>query len=141
VRTNISCNLGRCRNIRIESFDHLVRKQRDELAPSDVDCHVTLPWGPFPCHAMGGRYHALIVRSAYYVTSSGERCVGAASDHYPPLAARKDGIGFFEQPHVLLDIVALLQEAFWVPLAAYGIKKVTAVDVDRARQTRNRVSH
>jgi hypothetical protein len=33
VRTNISCNLGRCRNLRIESFDHLVREQRDELAP------------------------------------------------------------------------------------------------------------
>src|SRR5262249_55128627 len=36
-------------------------KQRDEFAPSNLDCHVTLPRGP--AHAMEERYHALIARS------------------------------------------------------------------------------
>ena len=55
--------------------------------------------------------------------------------------ARKDGIGFLEQPHGLFYIVALFQEGLSVPLAALGTKKVTTVDVDRAGQTRNRVSY
>jgi hypothetical protein len=37
-------------------------EQRDEIAPSDLDCHVTLPSGGH-AHAMEGRYHALIARS------------------------------------------------------------------------------
>jgi hypothetical protein len=54
-----------------------------------------------------------------------------------PLLVGKGGIGFFKQPHVLLDIVAPLCQALWIPLAAFGTKKVTAVDLDCACQTRS----
>src|SRR3984893_2620490 len=37
-------------------------EQRDEIAPSELDCHVTLPWGVMPI-AMEGGYHAFIARS------------------------------------------------------------------------------
>jgi hypothetical protein len=35
-------------------------EQRDELAPSNVDCHATLPW-VISCNGQG-RYHAFIPR-------------------------------------------------------------------------------
>src|SRR6516162_1532861 len=57
------------------------------------------------------------------------------------LAVRKDGIGFLKQPHVLFYIVAMFQKGVRVPLAALGTKKITTVDVDRAGQTRDRVSY
>jgi hypothetical protein len=40
-------------------------EQRDELAASDLDCHVTLPSGVMPI-AMEARYHALIARSGFF---------------------------------------------------------------------------
>jgi hypothetical protein len=61
-------------------------------------------------------------------------------DHLYP-AARKDGVGFLEQPHVLFYIVTLLKKGLRVPLAALRAKKVTTVDVDRAGQTGNRVRY
>src|ERR1700730_7597983 len=49
---------------------HRRAKRGSEFSPSDMDCHVTLPWGSYPCNGRG-RYHALIVPSAATSRSEG----------------------------------------------------------------------
>jgi hypothetical protein len=54
---------------------------------------------------------------------------------------RNERVGFFEQPHVLLNVVALFDKGLRIPLAACRTKKVATLDVNRARQTRNGIGH
>jgi hypothetical protein len=56
-------------------------------------------------------------------------------------SASQCNVCFFEEAHVLLDVVTLFEKGFGVPLAAFGAEEVSTVDVDSAREPPHRVRH
>src|SRR5262249_11285764 len=48
------------------------------------------------------------------------------------------GIGLLKLAHGAFDVVALFEEGFRIPLAAFHVKEVAAIDVDGTRQPADR---
>ena len=51
------------------------------------------------------------------------------------------GVGFFEEAHVLLDVVTLFEKGLRIPLASFGVEEISAIHVDGACEAPDRISH